>query len=33
VAASLVVAVGSFVAADPLLDTVRDAVSFLEFPH
>jgi NADH-quinone oxidoreductase subunit N len=33
VALSLVVAVGSFLAADPLLDTVRDAVSFLEFPH
>jgi NADH-quinone oxidoreductase subunit N len=33
VAASLVVAVGSFIAADPLLDTVRDAVSFLDFPH
>jgi NADH-quinone oxidoreductase subunit N len=33
VAASLVVAVGSFVAADPLLDTVRDAVSFLDYPH
>jgi hypothetical protein len=25
--------VGSFLAADPLLDTVRDAVSFLDFPH
>jgi NADH-quinone oxidoreductase subunit N len=33
VAASLIVAVGSFVAADPLLDTVRDAVSFLSYPH
>jgi NADH:ubiquinone oxidoreductase subunit 2 (subunit N) len=33
VAAALVIAVGSFVAADPLLDTVRDAVSFLEFPR
>jgi NADH-quinone oxidoreductase subunit N len=33
VVASLVVTVGSFIAADPLLDTVRDAVSFLEFPH
>ena len=33
VAASLLVAVGSFIAADPLLDTVRDAVSFLDFPH
>jgi NADH-quinone oxidoreductase subunit N len=33
VAASLIVAVGSFVAADPLLDTVRDAVSFLDYPH
>jgi hypothetical protein len=33
VAASLLVAVGSFVAADPLLDTVRDAVSFLDYPH
>jgi NADH-quinone oxidoreductase subunit N len=33
VVASLVVTVGSFIAADPLLDTVRDTVSFLEFPH
>ena len=33
VVASLVVTVGSFIAADPLLDTVRDAVSFLDFPH
>jgi NADH-quinone oxidoreductase subunit N len=33
VVASLVVTVGSFIAADPMLDTVRDAVSFLEFPH
>ena len=33
VMASLVVTVGSFIAADPLLDTVRDAVSFLDFPH
>ena len=33
VAAALVVAVGSFVAADPLLEIVRDAVSFLDFPH
>jgi NADH-quinone oxidoreductase subunit N len=33
VVASLVVTIGSFIAADPLLDTVRDAVSFLDFPH
>jgi NADH-quinone oxidoreductase subunit N len=33
VAAALVVTVGSFLAADPLLETVRDAVSFLDFPH
>ena len=31
--ASLVVTVGSFIAADPLLDTVPDAVAFLDFPH
>jgi NADH-quinone oxidoreductase subunit N len=33
VAAALVVTVGSFIAADPLLETARDAVSFLDFPH
>jgi hypothetical protein len=32
VAASVVVAVGSFVAAGPLLDIARDAVAFLPFP-
>ena len=32
VAAALVVTVGSFVAADPLLDIARDAVAFLRFP-
>jgi NADH-quinone oxidoreductase subunit N len=33
VAAALLVTVGSFLAADPLLTIVRDAVSFLPFPH
>jgi NADH-quinone oxidoreductase subunit N len=32
VAAALVVTVGSFVAADPLLDIAHDAVDFLRFP-
>jgi NADH-quinone oxidoreductase subunit N len=32
VAAALLVAVGSFVAADPLVDVARDAVAFLPFP-
>jgi NADH-quinone oxidoreductase subunit N len=32
VAAAVVVAVGSFVAADPLVDVARDAVAFLPFP-
>ncbi len=30
---ALVVTVGSFVAADPLLDAMRDAVAFLPFPY
>jgi hypothetical protein len=29
----VVVTVGSFVAAGPLLDIARDSVSFLGFPH
>jgi NADH-quinone oxidoreductase subunit N len=33
VAAALVVTVGSFIAADPLLEIVRDAVGFLPFAH
>jgi NADH-quinone oxidoreductase subunit N len=33
VLAALVVTVGSFVAADPLLDAMRDAVAFLPFPY
>ena len=33
VAAAFLVTVGSFLAADPLLTIVRDAVSFLPFPH
>jgi NADH-quinone oxidoreductase subunit N len=33
VGAALLVTVGSFLAADPLLTIVRDAVSFLPFPH
>jgi NADH-quinone oxidoreductase subunit N len=33
VLASLVVTVGSFVAADPLIDAMRDAVQFLRFPY
>jgi NADH-quinone oxidoreductase subunit N len=32
VAAAVLVAVGSFVAADPLVDVARDAVAFLPFP-
>jgi NADH-quinone oxidoreductase subunit N len=32
VAAAVIVAVGSFVAADPLVDVARDAVAFLPFP-
>ena len=32
VAAAALVAVGSFVAADPLVDVARDAVAFLPFP-
>ena len=32
VAAAAVVAVGSFIAADPLVDVARDAVAFLPFP-
>jgi len=32
VAAAVLVAVGSFVAADPLIDVARDAVDFLPFP-
>jgi NADH-quinone oxidoreductase subunit N len=30
---SVVVTIGSFVAAQPLLDFARDAVDFLQFPH
>ncbi|MBA2537623.1 MAG: NADH-quinone oxidoreductase subunit N [Actinobacteria bacterium] len=33
VVAALVVTVGSFVAADPLIDAMRDAVQFLDFPY
>jgi NADH-quinone oxidoreductase subunit N len=33
VAAAAVVAVGSFIAAGPLLDVARDAVAFLPFPE
>jgi NADH-quinone oxidoreductase subunit N len=33
VAGAIVVTVGSFVAADPLLDVARDAVAFLSFPR
>jgi NADH-quinone oxidoreductase subunit N len=33
VVASVVVTVGSFVAAGPLLDVARDSVDFLRFPH
>jgi hypothetical protein len=29
----VVVTVGSFIAAGPLLDIARDSVSFLGFPH
>jgi hypothetical protein len=29
----VVVTVGSFIAAGPLLDLARDSVSFLGFPH
>jgi hypothetical protein len=32
VATAALVAVGSFVAADPLVDVARDAVAFLPFP-
>jgi hypothetical protein len=30
---AVVVTIGSFIAAGPLLDIARDAVSFLEFPY
>jgi NADH-quinone oxidoreductase subunit N len=33
VGAAVVVTVGSFIAAGPLLDLARDSVSFLGFPH
>ena len=33
VAAAVVVTVGSFVFAGPLLDIARDSVAFLGFPH